>query len=65
MKEKGKRKKIKKLKNPITFLADDRLHMRLLVKTKDMEISISDYIRSTLKNQLDKEKISKNEGETK
>jgi len=58
---KEKKKKIKKLKNPITFLADDRLHMRLLIKTKDMEISISDYVRSAVTKELNKQ--LNNEGE--
>jgi len=55
---KEKRKKLKKFSHPISFLMDDKLHISLRIITKDMEISISDFVRESIKEKLSNE-ISK------
>ena len=56
---KERRKKLKKLIRPVTFLMDNRLHIQLLIKTKDMEISISDFVRQSVTEKIKKETTNK------
>jgi len=52
---KERRKKLKKWKHPVTFLLDDKMHIQLLIKTKDNEISISDFVRKAVQTKINKE----------
>lgn len=53
---KEKRKKRKKYKNSLTFLADDNLHIQLKIITDKLQVNYSEYIRNAVQKQLEQDK---------